>query len=386
MVRRVLDFPKEHSFFLFGARGTGKSTLLKSTSFLNSALYIDLLNLEEEEKYTLHKNLLLEQAQTLKKGQWIVIDEVQKIPKLLDLVHKIIEEKKIYFALSGSSARKLKRGGANLLAGRAFVFSLFPLTYLECKKDFKLSSALQWGTLPYIRLAENEEYKERYLRSYAHTYLKEEIQVEQLVRNLTPFRLFLRIAAQTNGEIINYSNIAKDTGVDHKTVESYYEILQDTHLGFFLYPYARSVRKVQIQSPKFYLFDLGVKRSLENRLKIPIQPGTSEYGKDFESFFINECIRLNAYFELDYQFSYLCTKDGAEIDLIIERPDKSIALVEIKSTDRVDARHLKWLESFKKDFPKAEFFCVSCVTQPQRIGKIQILPWQESFHALGLEK
>ncbi len=318
----------------------------------------------------------------MKKGEWITIDEVQKIPKMLDVVHKIIEEKKIHFALSGSSARKLKRGGANLLAGRAFVFSLFPITYQEIGKGFNLDSALHWGTLPSLFHQKSDKDKARYLKSYTQTYLKEEIQVEQLIRNLDPFRLFLRIAAQMDGEIINYSNISKDTGVDHKTIQSYYEILQDTHIGFFLQPFSRSVRKVQIKSPKFYLFDLGVKRSLENRLQVPILPGNSEYGAAFENWVINELYRLNSYRELDYQLSYLRTKDNVEIDLVIERPGVPPLLVEIKSSDRIDSRHLSGLQNFQKDFPKSEFFCVSRVEKAQKVGKIWILPWQEFFKSL----
>ena len=155
---------------------------------------------------------------------------------------------------------------------------------------------------------------------------------------------------------MNYSNISKDTGVDHKTIQSYYEILQDTHLGFFLHPFSKSVRKVQIKSPKFYLFDLGVKRSLENRLQIPLLPGSFEYGSAFENWVINELYRLNSYRELDYQFSYLRTKDNVEIDLVIERPGASTLLVEIKSSDRIDSSHLGGLQNFEKDFPKAKIF------------------------------
>ena len=382
MIPRSIKLPKNHSFFLFGARGTGKSTLLKSMPFLRSSLYIDLLNQEEEEKYSLQKDLLLEQALAMKKGSWITIDEVQKIPKLLDIVHKIIEEKRIHFALSGSSARKLKRGGANLLAGRAFVFSLFPLTHQELGKEFSLDAALHWGTLPSILNQKNDKNKTRYLKAYTLTYLKEEIQVEQLIRNLDPFRLFLQIAAQMNGEIINYSNISKDTGVDHKTIQSYYEILQDTHLGFFLHPFSKSVRKVQIQSPKFYLFDLGVKRSLANQLQVPLLPNNYEYGAAFENWVINEIYRFNIYRELDYQLSYLKTKDNVEIDLVIERPGTSTMLIEIKSSDRIDARHLRGLKNFEKDFPKAEFFCLSQVKRSQKVNDIWILPWQEVFRLL----
>jgi predicted AAA+ superfamily ATPase len=245
MYQRSLKPSKTNSFFLFGARATGKTTLLQEQEFLANALQFDLLDPELEARFALNPRLLLEQASKLSPGSWIVIDEVQKVPKLLSLVHKIIEEKKVHFALTGSSARKLRRGGADMLAGRAFVFYLFPLTYGESlQKGFELRHALSWGSLPKVVGYSEDLDRIRYLNAYVHTYIKEEIQVEQLVRNLDPFRLFLKVAAQNNGKIINYSNIAKDTGVDIKSVQNYYEILRDTHLGFLLEPFGKSIRKV----------------------------------------------------------------------------------------------------------------------------------------------
>lgn len=384
MFHRICQPGSSQSFFLFGARGTGKSTLLKELKFLRQSLYIDLLQPETEAQYSLRPETLEEQARALKAGSWITIDEIQKTPKLLDLVHRIIEEKKIRFALSGSSSRKLKRGSGNLLAGRAFVYSLFPLTSRELDKEFDLNSTLRWGSLPKLFELKTGEERSRFLRAYAHTYLKEEILVEQLIRNLDPFRAFLPIAAQMSGNIVNYSNIAADTGVDHKTIQKYFQILEDTYLGFFLHPFSRSVRKVQRQSPKFYLFDLGVKRSLENRLSIPISESTPEYGDAFECWFINECVRLNQYQEKDFQFSYLRTKDDVEVDLIVERPDRSLALVEIKSSDRIDERHVKSLVHFAASFPKAELICASRVKHAQKIGKVWALPWRDALEKLGL--
>lgn len=384
MFQRLCRPSASGSFFLFGARGTGKSTLLSGLNFLKDSLYLDLLQPDIEEQYSLRPELLEENAAALRAGNWIAIDEVQKIPKLLDVVHRLIESKKIRFALSGSSSRKLKRGGANLLAGRAFVFSLFSLTAAELGDRFDLDGAMHWGTLPKIFELGSDQDRARFLRAYAHTYVKEEILVEQLVRNLDPFRLFLPIAAQMNGKILNYSNVAKDTGVDYKTVQQYFSILEDTYLGFFLRPYSRSVRKVQIQSPKFYFFDLGVKRSLENRLTVPLVPRNSEYGDSFESWFINECVRLNQYRETDFQFSFLRTKDDAEIDLIVERPDRTTALVEIKSSDVIDERGVKSLLHFAGDFPKAELYCVSRVKRAQKIGKAWVLNWKEGLRELGL--
>ncbi|MDF1569668.1 MAG: AAA family ATPase [Spirochaetaceae bacterium] len=379
IIHRQLKLSDSNSFFLFGARGTGKTTLLKEAPFLKDALYIDLLNADQEEQYALRPTLLIEQAEALDEGQWIIIDEVQKLTKLLDHVHIILTKKDIRFALTGSSSRKLKRGGANLLAGRAFNFSLYPFTSVELGDRFDLMEALQWGTLPQVVSYQSEDDKKRFLRSYSQTYLKEEILLEQVIRNLTPFRLFLSIAAQMNTQIVNFSNIARDTGVDPKTVQNYYQILVDTNLGFFLEAHDRSVRKVQMQSPKFYLFDMGVKRSLQKTLNVPLTPRTSDFGDAFESWFICECFRLNHYHETDFTFSYLRTKDDVEVDLIIERPGRSPILLEIKSAERIDERHVKNLIRFQPDFSGAEFICVSRITHPQVIKGISVVPWQEAL-------
>jgi uncharacterized protein len=382
-IKRQLQLSEINSFFLFGARGTGKTTLLKELPFLKSALYIDLLNADQEEQYALRPGLLIEQAEAMDEGEWIIIDEIQKLPKLLDHVHIIVTKKDIRFALTGSSSRKLKRGGANLLAGRAFSFSLYPFTAQELGDRFDLQEALQWGTLPKIISYKSDKNKKRFLRTYTQTYLKEEILVEQLIRNLAPFRLFLSIAAQMNTQIINFSNIARDTGVDHKTVQNYYQILVDTNLGFFLEAYNRSVRKVQKQSPKFYLFDMGVKRSLQNMLNVSLVPRTTEFGDAFESWFVGECFRLNHYHELDFKFSYLRTKDDVEVDLIIDRPGQSEVLLEIKSSDRIDDRHVNNLVHFHKDFPDAELICASRVTHKQVVNGIKVLPWQDALTYIG---
>lgn len=260
MYSRLVKLIHKHSFFLFGPRGTGKSTLLKERFPLESTLWLDLLDSKIEEELASDPSRLY----TIVKGQpeaitHIVIDEIQKIPKLLDEVHRLIEEKlgKV-FILTGSSARKLKRGAANLLAGRAFVYHLFPLSYLELKDSFNLETALHWGSLPKIFLLESSEEREAYLRAYTTTYLKEEIVDEQLIRKLPPFRRFLEVAAQCNGKIVNYANIAKDVGVDEKTIKEYFSILEDTMIGFFLEPFHSSFRKRLVEKPKFYFFDTGV--------------------------------------------------------------------------------------------------------------------------------
>lgn len=385
MFHRALNLPTGHSFLLLGARGTGKTTLVSRQDCLRKARRIDLLVPEEESRFALNPSELLEIAGGIPRGGWIVIDEVQKLPKLLDLAHKAIEEFGVNFALTGSSARKLKRGGANLLAGRAFILELFPLTQDEVAEKFDLVSALSWGTLPKIFAFEDDGDRKRYLDAYVHTYVREEVQVEQLVRNLDPFRLFLQIAAQVNGEIINYTNIARDTGVDVKTVQSYFQILVDTHLGIFLSATDLSARKVQRQSPKFYLFDTGIKRALEQSLTLPLTPRSSAFGNAFETWVVNECYRRIRYLENDYRLSYLRTKDDIEIDLIIQRPGRSPILVEIKSTDQVDDRHLRSLRRFSPDFPDAELVCISRDPRERLSENVRILPWHSCWPALGLD-
>jgi len=385
MFNRIVNPSKTHSFFLFGARGTGKSTWLKSYFSTTPHIYIDLLNLDMEELFNKNPNELLTRIEALNdKRTWVLIDEIQKVPKLLDLVHLCIEKHHTLFALTGSSARKLRRGAANLLAGRAFVFNLFPLTHLELNQNFDLVQALHWGTLPEIFHLSDSVSKTRYLKTYTQTYLKEEIIAEQVIRKLDPFRQFLEVAAQQNGEIINFSNIARDIGVDTVTVQSYFQILEDTLIGYLLQPYHRSIRKRQRSNPKFYFFDLGIKRSLESMLSVELKENTYTFGKAFEHFIITEMVRLNDYFEKDYKFSYLRTKDDAEIDLIIERPGLPCILIEIKSKKRVDERDTKTLEHFLDDFDHATAYVFSNDPDKKKIGNVFALPWSEGIKEIGL--
>lgn len=385
MFNRLLNPLTSNSFFIFGARGTGKSTFLRSHFQPVKNLWFDLLQMDTEDQLRTDLKSFSRQIERQQAHiEWVIVDEIQKIPELLNEVHHWIEKSSIKFALTGSSARKLKRGHANLLAGRAFVNYLFPMTHLEVGQSFDLSEALSWGTLPKIFSLKTAEEKEAFLRAYAQTYLKEEIWSEHFIRKLDPFRRFLQVAAQTNGQIVNFTNIAKDVGSDVKTVQSYFEILEDTLLGFFLEPYHRSIRKQQRMSPKFFIFDAGVKRALEHTLKQPIQPQTYSYGDAFESFIITEIHRLNMYHQADYQLSYLLTKDRAEIDLIIDRPGAPMVLIEIKSKERVDDRDTRSLEHFLGDFPKPEAYVFSRDPREMRIGNVTALPWQKGIAEIGL--
>lgn len=389
MYTRLANILKENSFFLFGARGTGKSSLLRVHFEKECLLWVNLLDSRQFLKYSRSPEVLgfeikeLLKNHDLKEKKAVVLDEIQKIPSLLDEVHNLIEttevSSKIFFALSGSSARKLKRGGANLLAGRALLNYLYPLTSMELGQEFDLDKVLNWGSLPAAYNEASEEVREEILFSYITTYLREEIKEEQIVRKLDPFNKFLEVAAQSSGSIVNYSNIGRDCGQSSQIISRYYQILEDTLLGHFLLPYDKSVRKQQGKSPKFYFFDLGVIRTLNNSLRSPLVKGSYGYGLAFEHFFILEVIRLNSYLRKRFKLSYLITKDGAEIDLIIERNNDSTILIEIKSNSTPnihDARHVK---NFKSSFQNAEAWVVSQIEVPKEEDEVRFLPWEKAL-------
>jgi uncharacterized protein len=380
LFKRLQRLTTAHSFFLFGPRGSGKSTLLRSQFTSENSLTIDLLDDEQERRFVSNPNELQAVANGLNPNQkFVVIDEVQKIPKLLDVVHILIERKACHFALSGSSARKLKAGGANLLAGRAFVFDLFPLSYVELGSAFSLASVLAWGSLPKIFDFDDDLSRRRYLNSYANTYLKEEIYAEQLVRNSEGFRRFLEIAAQCNGKIVNYLKVARAIGLEDKTVKTYFEILEDTFVGFFLQPYHPSFRKRFQQKPKFYFLDTGIARVLSNALDVPLHPSTSAYGEAFENLVVTEIFKLNRYTEKNYKLSFLQTTSGVEVDLVVERPGRSALLIEIKSADVVSEESLARLTQIHKDFPASEALFLCNAKTKMKYGEVWVLPWKDGI-------
>lgn len=385
MVNRIQLLNKTNSFFLFGARGTGKTTLLKKLFSDKDTLWIDLLKDSDEEIYGRRPDELTHQLNT-KKFQRVVIDEVQKAPKILDVVHMEIEERKnLQFILTGSSARKLKRGSADLLAGRAFTYHLFPLTTFELGDKFVLKDVLEFGSLPKLLQYAEREDKNEFLRSYVRTYLREEIQIEQLVRRLDPFKDFLEIAAQGNGKIVNFSKISRDVSVDDKTVYSYFSILEDTLVGFFLPAFHRSVRKQQREAPKFYLFDPGVVRALQGTLRVELLPQTYAFGDAFEHLVILECHRMNEYKKLDYKFSYLRTKSGAELDLIVQRPGRKDLLLEIKSSTQMTKEYLSQIRRFKSDWDRpCEAEVWSLDKNAKVIDGIKCLHWLDGLQKLSM--
>ena len=378
MKTRCLKTPEDESFFLFGARGVGKTTYIKGLRYFPGSIYINLLIAAQENRFSRNPDELIDIARALpKKPQHIIIDEIQKLPKLLDTAHELIETMPhLKFILTGSSARKLKHGGANLLAGRAFVYHLFPFTYTEIPEQFNLNAALRFGMLPKLFEYKDDEKKQKYLEAYTNTYLKEEIWAEQFVRDLSPFQYFLQVAAQSNGKIINFSNIARDVGTSDTTVSKYYAILEDTLLGFFLHPFQHSFRKRLSKTPKFLFFDPGIVRALSNLSSIPLLESTSQYGDAFEHFIILQCKQLANYYRTDFQFSYLKTKDEVEIDLVVERPGEKILFIEIKSTERVQAHQLTALKTLSEDFGDCEAVCLSRDPYPKQVNHIRVLPWE----------
>lgn len=373
--QRLIHPTRSYSFFLFGARGTGKSTLLHQL-FSRNTHWIDLLIPEEEERFSRTPTLLLHTIKGLSQSiTHVVIDEIQKVPKLLDVVHVLIEEKeKRCFVMTGSSARKLKQGAANLLAGRAFVYALYPFSFLELPEPISLQNLLQYGSLPKVFEFQEVEEKIRFLQAYTHTYLKEEVVAEQWVKNLDPFRRFLEVAAQMNGKIINIHGIAKTVGVDDKTVKNYFSILEDTLLGVMIEPFHHSFRKRLGTQPKFYFFDLGVARALQRTLTLNTQPRTPYYGELFEQFIVMEIYKLCQYYKSEYRLSFIRTKDDMEIDLVIDRPGEALLLIEIKSSAELQPDKTKTLQKVAKEL-NAEALVLSQDPHEIRIENVLALPW-----------
>ncbi len=308
------------------------------------------------------------------------------MPQLLNEVHRVLESKeahsKICFGLTGSSARKLKRGGANLLGGRALVNNLFPLTSFEIGEEFDLDTALNWGTLPYVTTEPDLETKRQLLESYYVTYLREEIKEEQIVRQLDPFTRFLEVAAQSSGQVINYASIARDCQVGEKAVARYYQILEDTLLGVVIPSFDRSIRRQQSKSPRFYFFDLGVQRAVSGVLTVPCTPQSYGYGRSFEQFLVLEIYRLNSYLRKGFKISYLRTKDNVEVDLIIERPGEKLLLIEIKSTDHADPHEGRHVQAISKDLENSESWLISKDEKNRKEDTLWLLHWREALQRI----
>ena len=322
----------------------------------------------------------LEAAQKISKGiEWIIVDEIQRIPELLNEVHNLLEETNVKFILSGSSARKLKRSGANMLGGRALRRHLHPFTVNEINQSketapFNLEKALIWGTLPPLHNLSEADASET-LKAYVETYLREEIQLESLVRNLGGFTRFLDIAAAYSGDIANYTSLGKEAGIPTRTVQSYFEVLEDTLVAIRLPAWRKSPTKRLLSHPKIYLFDNGVTNALCHRLRANIDPALR--GKLFEQFMIQETRRRLDYSDADYSLYYWRTNHGAEVDLLIEIDGSLKLAVEFKSRETIDAGDISGLRSFHEDNPEVQCYIVCIAPEPFAVGFVSIIPWRQ---------
>lgn len=316
-----------------------------------------------------------ESLEKIGKGvQWIVLDEVQRIPPLLDEVHNLMESTPARFILSGSSARKLKRGGANLLGGRALKRLMHPFTVRELGAHFSLDEALRFGTLPPI-LGLTSRDAAQILNAYVELYLREEIQLEGLVRNLGGFTRLLDYVAAYCGEIVNYSSLAKETGLPIKTVQSYFEVLEDTLIAIRLPAWTRSPLKRLVCHPKFYLFDNGVTNALTHSLSSMVDP--VRRGRLFEQFMIQETRRILDIAGADYSLYFWRTNNGAEVDLLIELNGALWAAVEFKSRLTVSSADCSGLRSFRSDNPDTPCWIACGAPEGYRIDFVEVLPWAE---------
>ncbi|MBP3716732.1 MAG: ATP-binding protein [Paludibacteraceae bacterium] len=349
MIERRLNIEnEEESIFLFGARQTGKTTFLLDK--YPDAIFVDLLETDLLDRYRKKPALLREAYQNQPEGSLIIIDEIQQVPELLNEVHWLITRKHLRFILCGSSARKLRREGVNTLGGRAIPYFMYPLVSAEIP-DFDLDRAVRNGMLPRHYLKKDAT---SLLKAYVGVYLKEEIQAESLVRNLANFSRFLEIAAITDGEMVNYQNIASDCGVSANTVKEYFQILEDSLLGFTVPAYTKQKKRRLVQSPRFYLFDVGVTNYLLGRTKL--LPGTPEYGHAFEHLIMQEIVAYLGYSNSAAKLSYWRTYTQIEVDAVLG--DAQVA-IEIKSAVEVQNKHLKGLKAFKEEHPEARLIIVS---------------------------
>jgi predicted AAA+ superfamily ATPase len=373
MYKRFFDIEKnlDEAMFLFGARQTGKSTLLKDR--FKYAIYYDLLIPNVRKALKTNPEAFREALMNKPAGTLVIVDEIQKVPDLLDEVHWLMVNKGLFFILSGSSARKLKRSGANTLGGRAIPETLYPLVWPEVT-DFQIDRAVQNGMIPRHYMVENAT---RRLEGYVKVYLDEEIREEGEIRELDAFERFMEVAAISDGEMLNYSNIASDCGVSAKTVKSYFQILYDTLIGYEIPAYRNEIKRKIVQAPKFYYFDVGLANYLLGRYSL--KRGTDDYGHAFEHLVMQELIAYKGYLNKREIISYWHTYDKKEVDAVIG--DAKVA-IEIKSTDHIESKHKKGLSAFKEEHPDCRLIIVSLDPITRTSGDKELIYITDFFRML----
>lgn len=347
MYARIISYPNDRSFFLFGPRSTGKSTWVQNE--FPSALLVDLLKASIFTRLTAQPDRL---ERMIPEGfsDWVIVDEIQKVPALLDEAHRLIEGRKLKFILTGSSPRKLRRGGVNLLGGRALTLRMYPLTAAELKSDFDLKRALVHGLIPLAYTADDPR---DFLESYIQVYLQEEIAQEGLIRNIGSFTRFLESASFSQGSILNVSTVARDCAVPRKTVEGYFDILNDLQIGYRIPLFQKRARRKTQAHPKFYFFDAGLFRAL--RPLGPLEDGEGTTGPSLETLVLQELLGLNSYLRTRYQIHYWRSANNMEVDFVLYGENAFFA-VEVTKASRVREDGTAGLKAFLNEYPKATAF------------------------------
>lgn len=379
MFKRLLSISKnsKYSYFLFGPRGVGKTSWLREN--FADALWFDLLNDKTYTQLLGRPDRLSDWIPTDYHG-WVVIDEIQKVPALLDEVHRLIESRKLRFILTGSSARKLRREGVNLLAGRALLKNMYPLTVQEQGDVFSLMDSLRYGHLPLIFSAENPEEKEAFLHSYIATYLREEVLQEGLTRNIALFAKFLEVASFSQGEMVNYTQIAQEVGTPRHHVESFFSILDDLLLSIQLPVFNKKAKRELVKTAKFYYFDVGVYRTI--RPKGPLDLPEEIDGPALETLFLQEARALNEYEQYGYEFYFWRTRMQLEVDFVLYGK-KGLLAFEIKRKSQLKNEDYKGLKAFKEDYPTSKTYLLYGGSERFIFQDIEVIPLAEALKNLS---
>jgi len=373
MYTRLLTAPVRQSFFLFGPRGVGKTAWLRER--FPDVPFFDLLDADTYTRLLAAPSRLGDEVPAGYHG-WVVVDEIQRLPDLLNEVHRLIEARRLRFVMTGSSARKLRRRGVNLLAGRALTRFMHPLTAIELGGDFDLRRALRYGGLPF---ACTEPDPRDYLKSYVTSYLREEVQQEGFARNLAGFARFIEAASFSQGAILNVAAVARESAVHAKVAEDYFGILEDLLIAVRLPVFTRRAKRRIVAHPKFYFFDAGVFQTI--RPRGPLDAPGEIAGPALETLVLQQLRALNDYRGLGYSFHYWGTGAGDEVDFVLYG-ERGLVAIEVKMTQRVRPDDLRGLRRFRDDYPQARAFLIYTGSRRRHDAGIEIVPAEDALRGL----